>query len=107
MATKEESNENFQFYLADIVSEQTAAFEQFGYYKRIISFPDAEDISIMEYRGGGPSVPYEPNRNPGYVIVQTAHEEDGTLYHQMTDMGSAGRTQSWTELEEMEIGGAY
>ena len=98
MTTKAESDLELATNLNAIADAQSVSFNSTGLYTKVGLVPGSSSLSVTEYKGGGPKVPSQPNRNPGYLICQHA-EEDGVQYMRCIDYGTSGRTCSWAQVE--------
>jgi len=101
MITKDESDQELADNLSAIAENQEAALAATGTYATVYTVPGTDSLSITSYTGGGPRLPVEPLRNPGYLICQHA-EEDGVQYMRCIDYGTSGRTRSWAQVESDE-----
>ena len=101
MVTKVESDQELATNLSAISDSQEAALAATGSYATVYAVPGTASLSITSYTGGGPRLPVEQLRNPGYLIFQRV-EEDGVEFMRCIDYGTSGRTRSWAQVESGE-----
>ena len=100
MTTKAESDAELSANRHTIEYAQAMNRATTGLYTRVSTVPNTASLSVHEFKGGGPKIPYAPDRNPGYKIVQRA-EEGGKNFYRLTNTGPNGDSTNWIEEKEV------